>query len=111
MSAPPQVPRRTIGQFCDHVCMYVRFRPDHDSITEELTGHLEDHKDALLEGDPDMPLLEAEYRAVASMGDAEELGRWLDSIHSPVLGWFQNLVLPGGGAGGRAGVSPAPAPG
>ncbi|WP_294756191.1 hypothetical protein [uncultured Flavonifractor sp.] len=86
---PPEVPHRTIGQFCDHVCMYVRFRPDHDAITEELTGHLEDHKDVLLEGDPDMPLLEAEYRAVASMGDAEELGRWLDSIHSPVLGWFQ----------------------
>ena len=86
---PPEVPHRTIGQFCEHVCMYVRFRPDHDAITEELTGHLEDHKDALLEGDPDMPLLEAEYRAVASMGDAEELGRWLDSIHSPVLGWFQ----------------------
>ena len=86
---PPEVPHRTIGQFCDHVCMYVRFRPDHDSITEELTGHLEDHRDALLEGDPDMPLLEAEYRAVASMGDAEALGRWLDSIHSPVLGWFQ----------------------
>lgn len=86
---PPEVPHRTIGQFCDHVCMYVRFRPDHEAITQELTGHLEDHKDALLEGDPDMPLLEAEYRAVAAMGDAEALGRWLDSIHSPVLGWFQ----------------------
>ena len=86
---PPGAPHRTIGQFCDHVCMFVRFRPDHDAITEELTGHLEDHRDVLLEGDPDMPLLEAEYRAVASMGDAEALGRWLDSIHSPVLGWFQ----------------------
>ena len=45
---PPEIPHRTIGQVCDHVCMYVRFRPDHDAITEELTGHLEDHRDVLL---------------------------------------------------------------
>ena len=32
MSAPPQVPRRTITQFCDHVCQYVRFHPDHAAI-------------------------------------------------------------------------------
>ena len=31
---------RTISPFCDHVCMYVRFRPDHEAITAELTAHL-----------------------------------------------------------------------
>ena len=75
MSAPARIPRRTIDQFCGHVCMYVRFHPDHAAIRAELAAHLEDHMDALLEGDPDMPLLEAEYRAVASMGDAHEVGR------------------------------------
>ena len=28
MSAPAAAPHRTISQFCDHVCMYVRFRPE-----------------------------------------------------------------------------------
>ena len=64
MSAPAAAPHRTISQFCDHVCMYVRFRPDHEAITAELTAHLEDHKDAILEIHPDMTLWEAERRAV-----------------------------------------------
>ena len=89
MSAPPQVPRRTITQFCDHVCQYVRFHPDHEAIAAELAAHMEDHRAALLEAHPDMTLWEAEYRAVASMGDAEALGRKLNAIHSPVLGWLQ----------------------
>ena len=41
MSAPAAAPHRTISQFCDHVCMYIRFRPDHEAITAELTAHLE----------------------------------------------------------------------
>jgi len=69
--------------------MYVRFRPDHEAITAELTAHLEDHKAAILETRPDMPLREAERRAVEAMGNPEELGRWLDSIHNPLLGWLQ----------------------
>ena len=48
MSAPAAAPHRTISQFCDHVCMYVRFRPDHEAITAELTAHLEDHKLSLI---------------------------------------------------------------
>ena len=89
MSAPAAAPHRTISQFCDHVCMYVRFRPDHEAITAELTAHLEEHKAAMLETRPDMPLREAERRAVEAMGNPEELGRWLDSIHNPLLGWLQ----------------------
>ncbi len=89
MSAPAAAPHRTISQFCDHVCMYVRFRPDHEAITAELTAHLEDHKDAILEIHPDMTLWEAERRAVEAMGNPEELGRWLDSIHNPLFGWLQ----------------------
>mgnify|MGYP000163713071 CR=1 FL=1 len=35
------------------------------------------------------PAREAERRAVEAMGNPEELGRWLDSIHNPLLGWLQ----------------------
>lgn len=89
MSAPGGVPHRTMGQFCGHVCQYVRFWPDHAAITAELIAHLEDHRDALLEHHPDWTPSQAEYTAVAAMGDAEELGRWLDSVHNPLLGWLQ----------------------
>ena len=47
-----------------------------------------------------MPLREAERRAVEAMGNPEELGRWLDSIHNPLLGGSRS-VRAGSGAGGR----------
>lgn len=40
--------------FCRQVCAFVRFSPDHDAITAELTAHLEDHRDALLEAHPNL---------------------------------------------------------
>ena len=81
--------RLTINQFCGQVCSFVRFSPDHDAISAELTGHMEEHRDTLLEAYPNMTLWDAESRAVRAMGDPEELGRWLDQIHHPLLGWFQ----------------------
>ena len=83
------MPSSSFESFCGHVCAFVRFSPDHAAISAELTGHMEEHRDALLERYPDMPLRDAESRAVQAMGDAEELGRWLDQIHNPRLGWFQ----------------------
>ena len=85
----PSAPRPTMEWFCGRVCSYVRFWPDHPAISAELTSHMEDHRDALLEAAPSMLLREAEADAVRSMGDPEELGRWLDKIHDPRLGWFQ----------------------
>ena len=111
MSAPAAAPHRTISQFCDHVCMYVRFRPDHEAITAELTAHLEDHKDAILEIHPDMTLWEAERRAVEAMGNPEELGRWLDSIHNPPLWLAPDLVRAGGVYSGGLGAGAGSAPG
>ena len=75
--------------FCRQVCAFVRFSPDHDAITAELTAHLEDHRDALLEARPDLTPEEAEEAAVLAMGDPVELGRALNESHSPLLGWFQ----------------------
>ena len=50
----PAAARPTIEQFCGKVCSFVRFWPDHAAITAELTAHLEDHRDALLELRPDL---------------------------------------------------------
>ena len=88
MDAPGK-PRLTMEQFCGRVCAFVRFSPDHGAITAELTGHMEEHRDALLETRPHMPLWDAETAAVRAMGDPEALGRALNESHSPLLGWFQ----------------------
>ena len=79
----------TIPDYCAAVCRFVRFSPDHDAITAELTAHLEDHRDALLELRSGLTQEEAEEAAVEAMGDPEELGRALNESHSPLLGWFQ----------------------
>lgn len=85
----PKAPPRTIDQFCGKVCSCVQFSPDHAAISAELTGHMEEHRDALLEANPGMTLWDAESEAVRGMGDPEELGRWLNQIHNPCLGWIQ----------------------
>ena len=85
----PDKSRLTIEQFCGKVCAFVRFSPDHAAITAELTGHMEEHRDALLEANPDMTLWDAETAAARAMGDPEALGRALNESHSPLLGWFQ----------------------
>ena len=87
----PGTPRPAIEAFCKMVCGFIRFWPDHAAITAELTAHLEDHRDALLELCPGLTPEEAEEAAVQAMGDPEALGRALDESHSPRLGWFQIL--------------------
>ncbi len=68
------------------VCEQVRFRPDHRSIEFELRDHYEEHvRDLLRLG---RPRELAEERALAAMGDAQEVGRALDKVHKPWLGWL-----------------------
>ena len=75
------------SEYCAAVCAQVRFRPDRQAIASELTAHMEDHMAALEAAG--VPLAEAKRQAIAAMGDPEELGRALDRLHSPVLGWLQ----------------------
>ena len=65
---------------------HIRFKPDRPAIEKELTAHYMDHV-ANLERIGYEPEL-ARERALAAMGDAEEVGRGLDRAHSPVLGWL-----------------------
>ena len=85
------MPTSLFDAFCNQVCAFVRFWPDHAAITAELTAHLEDHRDVLLERNPALSQAEAERQAVAAMGDPETMGRELDKSHSPLPGWFQIL--------------------
>ena len=80
---------RTFEDYCGAVCREIRFSPDHDAIAAELTAHLQEHAEALLEAHPDMRLRDAEQQAIAAMGDPAALGHALDAVHNPRLGWFQ----------------------
>jgi hypothetical protein len=74
------------GRWCDTVTRQVRFRPDRGAIQWELTAHYQDHVRDLERVGYDWKL--AEQRALAAMGDPEEIGRALDRVHKPWLGWL-----------------------
>lgn len=66
----------------------IRFGPDRDAVRQELTEHLEDKITELKRCFPDMTDKEAEQRALAQMGDADEIGREMARIHKPWLGYL-----------------------
>lgn len=71
--------------FLDSVLKRILWRGEHAAIREELSAHLEDHIQALVEQGTDPA--EAERRAVAAMGDPAEIGLQLNRQHRPFLGW------------------------
>ena len=75
--------------WCRAVLQQVRFWPDCDAIRKELTNHYEDHVKDLQRIGYDEAL--AKTRALAAMGDAEEVGRGLDEAHKPWLGWLWEM--------------------
>ena len=70
--------------FCAAVCAKVRWPFARWDITQELTGHLQDHAASLEE--KGLSPEEAQSQAVAAMGDPAELGRALNRVHSPLWG-------------------------
>ena len=77
---------KNYGQWQGEVLKHIRFKPDRPAIETELTAHYMDHV-ADLERIGYEPEL-ARERALAAMGDAEEVGRGLDRAHSAALGWL-----------------------
>lgn len=71
--------------WADRAARHVRFLPDRAGIRRELQNHLEDRCEALAAGGLDEQT--AAEKAVAAMGDADEVGRALNRLHSPLLGW------------------------
>lgn len=66
----------------------IRFGPDRETVRGELYAHLEDKTADLMRIFPDLSPDEARDRALAGMGDAEELKVSLAKIHRPWLGWL-----------------------
>lgn len=77
---------RHFGNWVTEVLDCVRFRPDRYVIREELEAHYEDHVNDLERVGYDHKL--ARERALGAMGDPVEVGRALDKVHKPWLGWL-----------------------
>ena len=77
---------REFYKWRDAVVEQVRFRPDRDAIAKELTAHYEDHVRDLERLGYDHAL--AEERTMRCMGDPVEIGKALDRVHRPWLGWL-----------------------
>lgn len=73
----------------------IRFGPDREAVREELRAHIEDRAADFMRIFPDMEEREAQERALAAMGDAEELKVSLAKVHKPWLGylWRATQVL------------------
>ena len=62
----------------------------------ELSDHMQERMDSLQQTFPSLPPEEIQARALAAMGDAEEIGRALARVHSPWPGrllWLSRGVL------------------
>lgn len=66
----------------------IRFGLDQRAVRAELEGHIEDKMADLKRIFPDIPPDEARDRALAGMGDPEELKEELARVHRPWLGWL-----------------------
>lgn len=72
----------SIYQWTAEACRKIAFLPDRKAMARELTGHFEDHRDALREGG--MSAADAEELALRAMGDAEEVGEQLAQVYNTV---------------------------
>ena len=80
-----------IKNFLNQVCQEIKYEPVRKEIAEELELHIQDLKEDYMNNG--MEELEAEEKAVAQMGIAEEIGKKLDKIHRPKLDWKLLLLI------------------
>ena len=66
----------------------IRFAPDRAEVREELRAHISDKMDDLERIFPGIPPGELRERALAGMGDPEELKTALARVHRPWLGYL-----------------------
>ena len=74
-----------IGQYVSTVCQQIRWKMAHTRVSEELTSHISDARDAYLS--QGLSETDATAKAIADTGDAAEVGTQLDRVHRPKPQW------------------------
>lgn len=77
-------------EWCQTATEKIRYGPDREAVTRELMGHLEDHRDTLME--LGLSKKDAEQKAVSAMGSAREIAPQLAAIHNPWLGYLSGII-------------------
>lgn len=80
--------RMALYRWLDTVVSGIRFGPDRAAVRAELQAHIEDKTDDLRRVFPHISPEEARERALAGMGDPEELKLALARVHRPWLGYL-----------------------
>ena len=92
MAQLPQTPQTWL----DTAVRDIPGKADRQAVWAELAGHLQERMDRLQQTFPTLTEEEVQARALAAMGDAEEVGRALARVHSPWPGrllWLSRGVL------------------
>lgn len=89
----PGAPVRSIAEWTMRATKHIHYWPDRVAIEAELKASYEDHRDTLIEAGETRD--RASFLALQALGDPEEAGRLLRSIHQPLLTalWQVSRVL------------------
>ncbi len=81
---------KEFSQWCGRATEQIRYKPDRLGVYEELMAHLEDRRDACIaEG---LSEEDAAQKALAAMGNADEIAPQLAKVHRPFWGYFYSTV-------------------
>lgn len=84
------MPWYKVDEFLNKVCKNVKYKGAHASISEELQNHIQDRIYDLIDQGFDEET--AIKKAVEAMGDPVEIGKRLNKLHRPYVGWFLSMV-------------------
>lgn len=84
------MPWYKVDEFLDKVCKNVKYKGAHASISEELQNHIQDHIHDFIDQGFDEET--AMRKAVEAMGDPVEIGKELNKLHRPYVGWILSMV-------------------
>jgi hypothetical protein len=84
------MPLSDVDNFLYKVCRYIKYKGAHAGISHELKNHIEDRIQDYLDSGHNEDT--ATKMAVAAMGDPVELGKNLNKLHRPYLGWALRIV-------------------
>lgn len=83
-----------LEDFLAKVCSQIRYKGAHSKIKEELNAHIEDHVECLVDCGWDKE--SAISKAVESMGNPIKIGKSLNKVHKPYIGWLvisTNIII------------------
>lgn len=84
------MPSHDADSFLKEVCKQIKYKKAHTDISEELRNHIQDRIYDYI--DSGMDEKTAAEKAVEAMGDPIEIGKELNRLHKPYLGWALSIV-------------------